>query len=102
MPPKIARSSSAQRIDQLRALARRLEDRLPVNTRTARSDCRTLALQIIELLDIEDRQSESDLPRSADKALSDRVRQATGACREASEQAELTRLFVMTESRERA
>jgi len=76
MPPPIGHSS-AERLDQLRSLARRLEDRLLVNTRAGRADCRTFALQIIELLEIEEREGQFEPLHAMKRDVIERVCEAS-------------------------
>ena len=76
MPPQIGHSS-AERLDQLRLLARRLEDRLLVNTRAGRADCRTFALQIIELLEIEEREGQFEPLHAMKRDVIERVCEAS-------------------------
>jgi len=94
---------SAARHDRLLVLARKLEDRLVLNTAASRADCRALALEIIQLLDDEDSDAIAQpAPGTAlDPEVVARLAEALRTCRDASEQAELTRLFTMSERIER-
>jgi len=55
------------------------------------------AVQIIELLEIEDRESRLEPLHPMKRDVIERVCEAISACRQAGDQAELTRLFVMSE-----
>jgi hypothetical protein len=84
-----------RRADQIRLLARKLEENTLLNTVRSRDRCRQLALDILELLDEEDEEHLAT-PQFGDPdhaGAFDRLHEAIRTCSEAREQAELTRLF---------
>lgn len=94
---------SAAQLDRLLLLARKLEDRLLLDSVASRADCRTLALEIVELLEQGDSDAVAQPAPGAvlDQEVVARLAEALRTCREATEQAELTRVFTMSERIER-
>ena len=89
--------ASTEHIDRILLLTRKLGDRVLLNTRASRADCRRFALGILELLDDDNHwhDEKAEQPRTADTSVIERLREAIAARQVAGERAELTRLFVM-------
>lgn len=81
--------ASAERIDQVVALTRKLEDRILLDTPSAWADCRVLALEILELVDDEEgsRTARTDPPEPMNREVVQRLLEAISACRNAGEPA---------------
>jgi hypothetical protein len=98
-----AEQASEQRVESIRTLALKLAELTILNTPGMRARCRTVATEIIRLLDDEDAGRRS-LPTSdfeEHHAAVQRLAEALRACREAGEQAQLTRLYTKSERLER-
>ena len=97
----MANKRSRHRAEEIRALAAKLADAAILNVPASRARCRAFAARIIELVDEED----ADQPpvQSRPSALLDerrRLAEALLGCVEADEQAELNRVFRLSERAE--
>jgi ribosomal protein L17 len=91
--------TSEWRVELIRNLAAKLLDQTVLNTAKSRADCRQTAVELILLLDeeevVQQAQRAAAFDQHDDAIL--RLAEAIRGCRAAGEQAELTRLFTMSE-----
>jgi hypothetical protein len=95
--------TSSGRVAQIQALAAKLAELSVLNTPAVRARSLAIADELVRLLSEEDRYQRSLAAPEHDphKAALQRLAEALRACREASEQCELTRLYVVSERQHR-
>ena len=104
--PRVRQSGphrSEQRVDEIRTLAGKLADATVLNTSTNRARCLEFAAQIVTLVNEEETYQRSLDNRGDDQfaAVRQQLADAMRGCIDAGEQAELTRLYVLSEHLQR-
>jgi hypothetical protein len=97
--PRVGHATSDQRVEHIRAIAAKLLDLTVLNTANSRAVGRELAAEMMRLMTEEDayQQSHPSPAFTEYQKTIERVAEAIRACKEAGEQAALTRLYSASE-----